>query len=229
MTYARYAVYYVPPADEDWAKWATGWLGWDANTGQAAGHPTATGLPLPVSDITSTPRKYGLHATIKPPMRLAEGAAYADLAEETAALCSKLKPVRLDALSVEGMGAFIALRPVGDITALNAMAARCVTELDRFRAPASEAELAKRRKNGLSAVQESNLTQWGYPYVLDQFRFHITLSGRLDKDTRAPVTDFLTSELGPLLPIPFVINELALAGEDDDGQFHVIERYALTG
>ena len=35
-------------------------------------------------------------------------------------------------------------------------------------------------KSGLTDRQEALLTQWGYPYVMEEFRFHITLTGALD-------------------------------------------------
>ena len=212
MTFTRYAIYYAPPAEAAWSKWATDWLGWDMEAGWA---------------ITATPRKYGLHATMKPPMRLATGTDEDALRAACAALAATRAPVRLEGLQVERLGRFLALRPLGDVSALNALAAACVTELDTFRAPASNAEIEKRRAAGLSAEQDTNLIQWGYPYVLDQFRFHITLTGKLPKGDLPAVEDYLATELAPLLPQPFEINDLALMGEAEDGRFHLIQRYPL--
>lgn len=226
MTFTRYAIYFAPPADAGWSQWATGWLGWDMEAGHETAPPEAGALD--VSAITATPRKYGLHATMKPPMRLADGTNEAQLRAACAALAATRAPVTLDGLQIDRLGRFLALRPVGDVTALNALAAACVTELDAFRAPAPDAEVAKRRAAGLSAEQDTNLMQWGYPYVLDQFRFHITLTGKLPKGDLPAVEDYLASELAPLLPQPFVINDLALMGEAEDGRFHLIQRYALS-
>lgn len=226
MTFTRYAIYYAPPADAGWSKWATGWLGWDMEAGREAAPPEAGALD--VAAITATPRKYGLHATMKPPMRLADGTNDAQLRAACAALAATRTPVTLDGLQIDRLGRFLALRPVGDVTALNALAAACVTELDAFRAPAPDGEVAKRRTAGLSAEQDTNIVEWGYPYVLDQFRFHITLTGKLPKGDLPAVEDYLASELAPLLPQPFVINDLALMGEAEDGRFHLIQRYALS-
>ncbi|WP_417817335.1 DUF1045 domain-containing protein [Tritonibacter scottomollicae] len=226
MTFTRYAIYFAPPADAGWSKWATGWLGWDMEAGREAAAPEAG--TLDVAAITATPRKYGLHATMKPPMRLATGTDEAQLRAACAALAATRAPVTLDGLQIDRLGRFLALRPVGDVTVLNALAAACVTELDAFRAPAPDGEVAKRRTAGLSAEQDTNLVEWGYPYVLDQFRFHITLTGKLPKGDLPAVEDYLASELAPLLPQPFVINDLALMGEAEDGRFHLIQRYALS-
>lgn len=229
MNFRRYALYYMPPADSDWGRFCTRWLGWDAATGTAVTHPDLDGLPAPVAEITRTPRKYGLHATMKPPFALAAGAREDDLSAACAALCSGLAPVVLDGLSVERLGGFVALRPRGEESALNALAAACVRGPDRFRALPDAAELDRRRAGGLTPAQEQALQDWGYPYVMDQFRFHITLSGRLGRAQADLVRDRLRRNLDPLLPQPFTVDALALAGEDDTARFHLIHRYALGG
>lgn len=227
--FQRYAIYYAPAADAGWSRFATGWLGWDMECGAEVAHPQVEGLPLPVGEITATPRKYGVHATIKPPFRLAEGKTRAELEAACAALCATLAPLRMEGLALARLGRFLALRPEGDTSALEALAARAVEALDGFRAPAPEAELERRRAAGLSPAQEENLTRWGYPYVMGEFRFHITLSGKLAKPNLNAVETALARELAPLLPVPFEIPDLALMGEAEDGRFHLIHRYTLSG
>ena len=223
MKFDRYAIYYTPQGSL--AEAGAAWLGWDVARGRAVAHPEVAGLD--VAALTQTPRKYGLHATMKPPMRLATGTDEGALRAACAALAATRAPVRLEGLQVERLGRFLALRPLGDVSALNALAAACVTELDTFRAPAPDTEIEKRRAAGLSTEQDRNLIQWGYPYVLDQFRFHITLTGKLPKGDLPAVEDYLATELAPLLPQPFEINDLALMGEAEDGRFHLIQRYPL--
>ena len=227
MTFTRYAIYYAPPADAEWSKFGASWLGWDMEQGVEVAHPAIPGLE--VAAITATPRKYGLHATMKPPMRLADGQTVEALHVACQASAARQKPVRLEGLELARLGRFLALRAIGDQSALNALAAACVTELDPFRAPLTETDLEKRRANGLSPEQDTHLVQWGYPYVLDQFRFHITLSGKLPKSELPAVEAALSEALAPLLPRPFEIRDLALMGEAEDGRFHLIHRYALSG
>ncbi len=237
MTFTRYAIYYAPPADAAWGEFATSWLGWDMQAGQLVAQPEVTGLDLTglnhsgldLAAITQVPRKYGLHATLKPPMRLAEGCNLAGLQAACEALAAKQAPVTLEGLHLARLGRFLALRVTGDETALSRLAAACVQDLDPFRAPASEAELSKRRASGLSPAQDANLLAWGYPFVLDQFRFHITLTGKLPKAELPAVEAALAAHLIPLLPTPLMIRDFALVGEDEAGRFHMIQRYALTG
>jgi len=97
------------------------------------------------------------------------------------------------------------------------------------RAPPSQAELDRRRARPLSGQQEANLAQWGYPYVMEEFRFHLTLSGQLPDADCAAIIDALGPLLAPLLPRPFRVQELCLFGEDAKGRFHLLQRHALTG
>ena len=224
--FQRYAVYVMP--DGPLARFGAAWLGWDALSGRPVDHPVVAGLPRPLAEITATPRKYGLHATIKPPFRLAEGTTLAALMADLAGLCDRQGPVTLDGLRLTRLGSFLALTPAGDTTALHALAARAVTDLDRHRAPLTAADLARRRAGAaLTPAQEENLTRWGYPYVLDQFRFHITLTGSLPKPEATAVEAALAPHLAPLLQGPCTIDSLCLLGEDGAGLFHLIHRYPL--
>lgn len=229
MRIVRFALYFVPPEADRWAQVAAAWLGWDIVAGRAVAQPDWSGLPRPAEEITRTPRRYGLHATLKPPFRLADGAERAALEEACARLAGSRPPVTLGGLTLGRMGRFAALQPAGEAEALNALAAACVTELDAFRAPPGEEELARRRAARLTERQERNLVHHGYPYVLDDFRFHLTLTGRLPDPDLAGVLDVLDRELAPHLPAPLAIHDIALAGEDEAGRFHLLDRYALAG
>ncbi|MFS4582126.1 DUF1045 domain-containing protein [Phaeobacter sp. C3_T13_0] len=227
MTFTRYAIYYVPPAQAEWGQFATSWLGWNVYDGGFVDHPQ--GIDLDVATITDVPRKYGLHATIKPPFRLADGKTAEDLAERFVAFATQASPVALEGLTLARLGRFLALCPVGDQLGLNRLAFNFVRDLDEFRAHASASELEKRRAGGLTPAQEQALVTWGYPYVGDSFRFHITLSGKRPKTELPAIEAVLQDRLVPQLPSPFSITDLALVGEDSDGRFHLIHRHALTG
>ena len=225
--FTRYAIYYTPEPGTPLAEFGATWLGWDSAAGVARGQPNANGLD--VAQITATPRKYGFHGTIKPPFRLAEGMTAQGLADAVAGLCADAASVTLEGLKLARLGRFLALVPSGDASALGTLAGRAVQELDAFRAPPNEAELAKRRASRLSDAQEAHLLRWGYPYVLDQFRFHLTLSGKLEANVIAQVQSALGEPVSALDLAPYTINGLPLLGEDDAGKFHQIHRYALTG
>ncbi len=221
MMFRRYAIYVTPTGPL--AALGAAWLGWDIAQGAAVQQPRIAGLD--VAQITRRPRKYGLHGTIKPPMVLAEGRVERELARAAAAVAEKLAPLRLDGLRVARIGGFLALVPRGDQTALSAMAAEVVRRLDPFRAPPNADDLARRRRARLTPEQDANLVRWGYPHVMEAFRFHITLTGPLsDPDAMLP---HLTAHFAPVLSEPFEIADLTLAGEDPQGMFHQIARLPL--
>jgi hypothetical protein len=219
--YRRYAIYVTPQGAL--AQAGAQWLGWDIARGQTVEQPAVTGFDL--ARLTKRPRRYGLHATVKPPMILREGTTIEGLLEATAQTANKLAPVYSDSLTVTRLGSFLALTNTGDTTALTAMAQAVVAQLDPFRAPPSTEELARRRKRPLTASQEANLTRWGYPHVMEDYRFHITLTGPHPniQDVMPQVAAYFTS----VLPKPFIIDHLTVAGEDHDGMFHALARLPL--
>lgn len=226
--FSRYAIYYAPRAGA-FADATAAWLGWDAATGRPVPHPDMAGLPAPVADLTRAPRKYGFHGTIKAPFRLAAGVTEAALQAELATLAARLAPARSDGLRLENLKGFLALLPDGDDTEILSLGAEVVTTLDPLRADLTAAEIARRKPDRLTPRQRHLLDQWGYPYVMEEFRFHLTLTDDLPEAQAAAVAAVLSSWLAPVLPRPFVIEDLCLFGEDAQGRFHLIARHALTG
>ncbi len=228
MTYHRYAIY-VTPRPGQLAGFGAAWLGWDATAGVPCPHPALPGLPRPVAEITAAPRRYGFHGTIKPPFRLAEGRDAGALAEALAAFCAVTGPALLPGLDLARLGRFLALVPAGGTSGLDALAAAVVAGFDAFRAAPDPAELDRRRTQRLTTRQEALLQRWGYPHVMEEFRFHMTLTGPLPPAELAAVEAALGPILAPLLPAPFPIDALTLLGEDGEGRFHQITRVPLTG
>lgn len=224
--FERYAVFYTPPEGE-LARFGAAWLGWDSARGCEAAHPELPCLDLP--RITARPRPYGLHATIKAPFHLAQGTTADALDATLAALCAQSAPVTLPQLVQSQAHGFVALRPANPLAELTALETRVVQQLDPFRAPLTEDALAKRRRTRLSPRQEAYLVQWGYPYVMEEFNFHITLTGRLAAATGADVQAQVARHLTATLSEPLVIDALTLMGQDQDGRFHQIQRHTLVG
>jgi hypothetical protein len=227
MKLNRFAVYYTPHRGV-LAEFGAAWLGWDIASGKSVAHPQLAHLPIPVANITATPHKYGFHATIKPPFRLADGHSFPALQGALETMCKGLSPVQTEGLCLTQLGRFLALTVRNPPPALLALARTAVKDLDRFRAPASARELARRRQSNLSARQDALLVNWGYPYVLDEFRFHMTLTGKLSKSNAPAVLSALEPILSPLIT-PFCLDALSLVGEDDTGRFHEISRFILSG
>ena len=146
-----------------------------------------------------------------------------------AALAGRLAPVRCEGLVLENLQGFLALTPEGCEAALLELGAAVVDGTNDLRAPLTEAEIARRRPESLTQRQRELLALWGYPYVMEEFRFHLTLTDRLAADVAGAVAAALRTHFAPVLPRPFVIADLCLFGEDAAGRFHLLSRHALTG
>ncbi|RBI85915.1 phosphonate metabolism protein [Rhodosalinus halophilus] len=227
MRWRRYAIYALPEGPLGAA--GAAWLGWDARAGRRMPQPDVAGLPRTAAELTDRPRRYGFHATIKPPFRLAQGRGEQELVESFDAFCAGTPAGQADGLAVSALGPFLALRPEGDGRDLARVAAAAVESLDPFRAPPSDADLDRRRAAGLTARQERLLTRWGYPYVMEEFRFHVTLTGPLPEAERRQAQAALAAHFAPVLPRPYRLDALALLGEDAEGRFHAIHESALSG
>lgn len=226
--YARHALYYTPPPGP-LAECLAGWLGWDPVTGRIRPHPEVPGLPRPAADLTERPRKYGAHGTLKPPFHLAADSTAEALGQTVADFARQVRPVQLEGLAVTRIGSFLALTPHGETGALKSLAAGIVRHFDPFRAPPGPQELERRRKARLSPRQEAHLLQWGYPHVMEDFRFHITLTGPLKPEEITPTQVALEAYLAPLLPERFVLDAISHLGSDPaTGRFHLIRRHGFS-
>lgn len=225
QNFQRYAVYYAPKPGA-FRDRAAAWLGWEPEAGTEVPHPD---LGLPVAELTRDPRRYGFHGTLKPPFRLAQGRSFAALDRAMDALSERLAPVEMEGLAFQRLAGFLALMPQGDSKGLQALAADIVRALDPFRAPLSAADLAKRPPEGLSPRQRALQVLYGYPYVLEEFRFHLTLTDKLPPDRLEAVETALRSYFDGALPERFRISDICLFGEAEEGRFRLIRRYQLTG
>lgn len=182
----RYAVYLAPPPASALWRFGSAVLGYDAQTGEEVAPPVLAGFDRESwHRLTGEPRRYGFHGTLKAPFRLAAGMREADLVTAIAAACAAERAFLLPALEVRALGAFIALMAPAPPQALDALAERMVLGLDALRAPLTDAERAKRRPERLTDRQRAYLDAYGYPYVREEFRFHMTLTGPLAGDDLA--------------------------------------------
>ena len=226
--FKRYAIYFVPKGEL--AKFGQAWLGWDCRKGQYISSENAFSEPLADREyFTEKPRKYGLHATLKAPFRLQTTQSEPALRSAFHGFCNHQKPAASGNLTLSEQGGFISLRPQTQSAALFELGKNCLEAFDPFRAPLEQSDLNPRRNARLSPRQNDFLHQWGYPYVLQEFQFHITLSSRLSILQREKIIPALKNLLANELDCPFIIAHLALMGEDRNGQFHILEEANLSG
>jgi len=231
MTQPRYAIYFVAAPDSDLHRFGSSVLGYDCYTG--ADLPRPAGLDIDDADwraLTEEPRRYGFHATLKAPFRLAPSRREDELAGAVHAFARAPREIARIAPDVRLLGAFTAIVPRAPVAALAALAAACTTEFDRFRAPLSAQERARRDPSRLSERQVSHLDRWGYPYVFDDFRFHMTLTGPLPAERRDDVPARLRRSFAQAWgERPIAIDRIGLFKQDGpDARFRVVEHAALA-
>lgn len=220
----RVAVYYAPEPDDPLWQAGCAWLGRDP------AHATALQQPdLPdIAAVTAEARRYGFHATLKPPMRLATD--WERFRADARALADRLAPFTLPRLAVGDLSGFLALRDMTACPALQALADACVEALDHHRAPPSPDELARRRRHGLSPERDAMLRRWGYPDVFASWRFHMTLTRRLSPDETAIYRPAAEVFFGAACERDRCANSIALFMEAADGApFTLAERLTLRG
>ena len=226
----RFAIYFVPAAESALYRFGAAVLGHNCYNGQEIARPGDLGLSAADWDeLTREPRTYGFHATLKPPFRLAGALGQAELVKEARLLASALSAIPLIEPAVESVAGFIAIVPRTASAALDQLAARCVTALDRFRLPLTPQERERRLAAGLSERQIALLDRFGYPYVLEEFRFHMSLTGRIGFARREAVLALLRDAFARAVgyaPVP--IDRLAVLRQDDrQARFRVVEQIPL--
>ncbi|WP_337182987.1 DUF1045 domain-containing protein [Shinella sp.] len=227
----RYALYFTPPASDPLTLSAQRWLGRNAFTGAALAQPAIAGFDAAaLSGLTADPRRYGFHATLKAPFSLAEGSSEAELVAEIGRFVSQAEPFEIPEVVVGRLGSFFALVPGDHCDELQAFAGEVVRRFERFRAPLASADIARRKPDELNAAERQNLVQWGYPYVFDEFRFHMTLTGRVAAERRDAVEDVLLEHFAAFHGRPLPVAGLALFREPARGaDFTVHSLFPLGG
>lgn len=225
----RFAVYLIPRLDGALWRFGCRALGYDSASGGDVpfhDHPFYCDNPIDkVMAWTQDPRRYGFHATLKPPFALKQGATIDELERAAAAFASSRARFVVERLQVKAIGGFLALVPATASAELHELAGDCVRQFEPYRAPLSPADHARRLARPLSDNQIAHLEQWGYPFVFDEFRFHMTLTGRLNEDIKAEAVTALTHLYEPI-DGPFPVDAICICEQPDrDARFRIRRRF----
>jgi putative phosphonate metabolism protein len=228
---ARYAVYFAPAAGSALDRFGSAWLGRDSESGAVLAQPLLPGIaPARLGALTEAPRRYGFHATLKPPFSLSPQHCAADLLAAVAAFASRQAPIVAPPLRLARLAGFLALVLSEPSDSVGALAAACVAAFEGFRAEASPEDVARREAAGLTPRQRALLQRWGYPFVMDEYRFHMTLTGRLDDEEGQALMTALMPLVAPFGREPLVIDALSVFVQDDRAApFRIAARFPLSG
>ena len=214
----RFAIYYAPSATSNlWERAAT-WLGRDPADGDLFHGPVAGIDRDRLLNLTQSANRYGFHATIKAPMALFEDREEAQLRAAMSEFAAKHQPFSLGKLKLVSLHGFLALVVDGSHERLQDFAAHAVEDFEPFRAPMTVKDRAARAGKGLSERQIELLDAYGYPYVFEEFQFHMTLTDRLAEADAADIAQAATTWFGPVLEEEVVLDRLSLFHEPDAGK-----------
>jgi 2'-5' RNA ligase len=227
----RYAVYFVPAADSELYRFGSAVLQYDCYTGAAVLPPAKLRDQADEwRKATEEPRRYGFHATLKAPFYLAPSWSEARLISAFQSFAGIGRTIAGIQPVVTMLSGFAAIVPEPPNPAVNALAADCTTIFDAFRAPMTAQERARRLASGLNPSQIQNLDRWGYPYLFADFRFHMTLTGRIEDGRRESTVAALRGLFQRTCAGPIVIDRLALTKQDTPASaFRVISTAPLQG
>ena len=227
----RYAIYFAPSAGSALARLGWQWLGRGPDRIDSRRRMDMPGIGAAERDRVLTDAiRYGFHATLKAPFRLVGRCEAADLVEAAARFAAAHPPLEGPALGVSLLSGFLALQPQTRFPALDILAADCVVAFDSFRAPLTESEIVQRQAVGLSPRQTEYLLRWGYPYVLDEFRFHMTLTAPLPPERLLAWWRVADTVAQPLRQEPFRVTEICVFCERAPGTpFRLYARFPLAG
>lgn len=214
----RYAIYFTPSMYDPLSVAAASWLGRNVYSGEAPEAPSITGFSVQeLAFHTAVPRRYGFHGTLKAPFHLREDRSEGALLKALMHFASTVQPFEIPHMEIARLGEFFGLAPSVPCEQMNHLAASVVQAFDEFRAPLTEAEIERRDPDRLTAPQFANLYRWGYPYVMDEFRFHMMLTGPVHPNLNARFGAALNAFFGPLLNEPLKISSIALFIESEPG------------
>ncbi len=128
------------------------------------------------------PAHYGFHATINAPFELHDQHSTEELFDDIRAFCKQQQPLLLTNIAPRLTHRYDALAFDDQPADIKNFAATCATRFEKYRAPLTAADTKRRQKKALSASQIKHLQTYGYPYVFDDFNFHMTLSGTMPDD-----------------------------------------------
>lgn len=214
----RYAIYFAPPANDRLSQAASRWLGRDAFTGELLAPLPAAGLDKAMQHaLTADPRRYGFHGTLKAPFALAEGRDEDELLSIFECFAADLDPFEIPELVLHQLGPFFALVPSAPSADLQDLAEDAVCRFEPFRAHLSAADVARRKPETLPERQRRYLSEWGYPYVFEEFQFHMTLTDRVPEEMRDTMRSALETTFAEHIGKPLHVTSVALFAEPERG------------
>ena len=226
QAFERYAIFWTPAEGSPFARLGRRWLEAEPTLADHLGvHPAE------LEAATAEPRRYGLHATLHAPFPLRPQHTAASLNDQLRCFAAGRPALPLGPLRLERIGSFLALvAPDERESRLRGLHIQCLFAFESFRDENSLEDAARRAIDASQTTQKLLVAQWGYAHVLHLFRFHVTLTGRLETAALDALSERLAPVVEELNQAPVLLDALCLFGDPGNGQpLQPIARHRLNG
>lgn len=234
--YKRVAIYFLPKKNSSLENFGKNLLGRDINKKRKISLTRRQKYFInrrftyfdELKDYCEKPAKYGFHATLKAPFRLKRNVKTKDFYDVISHIAAQHSRFKIKGLKIVYRKKFTFITSRKEIKSLINLENDLVKHLDTFRAELNKTEIKKRNPDSLTFKQNKYLKEWGYPFVLDQFKFHMTLmnqnNNKLSNKQKLELEKLIYKISNNLLEF----NEISLLGENKNGYFEEIKRFKLN-
>ena len=234
--YKRVAIYFLPKKNSSLENFGKNLLGRDINKKKKISLTRRQKYFInrgftyfdELKDYCEQPAKYGFHATLKAPFRLKRNVKTKNFYDVISHIAAQHSRFKIKGLKIVYSKKFTLITSRKPNKLLINLENDLVKHLDTFRAELNKTEIKKRIPDSLTFKQNKYLKEWGYPFVLDQYKFHMTLmnqnNNKLSNKQKLELEKLIYKISNNLLEF----NEISLLGENKNGYFEEIKRFKLN-
>ena len=234
--YSRYAIYYAPPKESSLEEFGRYWFGWDPlnakliNNKQRINYLNGFGIKnlKNIDKNVLIAKKYGFHGTLIPPFKLNKNYSTNTLFKKTEEIAKKLKKFKFYKFKLKKINNFYAFVQNKKNNNINKLSNRLVRELFKFRSPLTKKEIDRRNPSKLSKLQLNILYKWGYPYLMSEFNFHMTLASEVTGNKLYLELKKIERNKEIILNEINNFDKIYIFGENQKGMFENLENFSLS-
>ena len=234
--YSRYAIYYAPPKESSLEEFGRYWFGWDPlnakliNNKHRINYLNRFGIKnlINIDKNVLIPKKYGFHGTLIPPFKLNKNYSTNTLFKKTEEIAKKFKKFKFYKFKLKKINNFYAFVQNKKNNNINKLSNRLVRELFKFRSPLTKKEIDRRNPSKLSKLQLNILYKWGYPYLMSEFNFHMTLASEVTGNKLYLELKKIERNKEIILNEINNFDKIYIFGENQKGMFENLENFSLS-
>lgn len=234
--YKRVAIYFLPKKNSSLENFGKNLLGRDINKKKKISLTRRQKYFInrgftyfdELKDYCEEPAKYGFHATLKAPFRLKRNVKTKNFYDVISHIAAQHSRFKIKGLKIVYSKKFTFITSRKPNKLLINLENDLVKHLDTFRAELNKTEIKKRIPDSLTFKQNKYLKEWGYPFVFDQFKFHMTLMNQNNNKLSNKQKLELEKLIYKISNNVIEFNEISLLGENKNGHFEEIKRFKLN-